>query len=95
MDWGLVDFVMFLSAVSVWRHPFTAEDPWWGSNFSKPVPMKKQAHLHLGWPAGEYILIFGLTIPLYWKQIEMFAEMSWFLNISPQDPTNLKSTEQC
>ncbi len=25
----------------------------------------------------------------------MFAEMSCFLNISPQEPTNLKSAEQC
>ncbi len=32
---------------------------WWASdvmlNFSKSVPMKKRAHLHLGWPEGEYI----------------------------------------
>ncbi len=32
---------------------------WWESNvmlhFSKSVPMKKQTHLHLGWPEEEYI----------------------------------------
>ncbi len=28
-------------------------------NFSKYVPMKTQSHLHLGWPEGEYIYIFG------------------------------------
>ncbi len=32
---------------------------WWASDvilhFSEQVPMKKQTHLHLGWPAREYI----------------------------------------
>ncbi len=28
------------------------------------VLLKKQSHLHLGWPEGEYIFIFGLTILL-------------------------------
>ncbi len=26
--------------------------------------MKKQTHLHTGWPEDEYIFIFGWTIPL-------------------------------
>ncbi len=33
---------------------------WWVNDvmlhFSKTVPMKKQTHLHLGWPVGKYIL---------------------------------------
>ncbi len=32
---------------------------WWASHvvlhFSKSVPMKKETHLYLGWPKGEYI----------------------------------------
>ncbi len=46
-----------LFGLSFWRHPFTAEDPlvskWWNAKF---VLMKKQTHLHLGWPEDEYII---------------------------------------
>jgi len=59
---------VFISCLdSFWRHPFTAEDPLVGDvmlNFSKSVLMKKQPHLHLGWPECEYMLIFGWTILL-------------------------------
>ncbi len=41
---------------------------WWASDvmlhFSKSGPMKKQTHLHLGWPEGEYIYILGWNTPL-------------------------------
>ncbi len=42
------------------RHPFTREDPLLSKwckhlSFSKFFSMKKQTHLHLGWPKGEYI----------------------------------------
>ncbi len=44
---------------------------WWSSDvmfdFSKSVLLKKLTHLHLGWPKGEYILIFGWAIPLRWN----------------------------
>ncbi len=33
-------------------------------NVSESVQMKKEAHLDIGWPEGEQILIFGWTIPL-------------------------------
>ncbi len=40
---------------------------WWGGDimihFSKSVPMKKQTHLHLGWPKGEKMFILGWTVP--------------------------------
>ncbi len=48
-----------LFRLSFWRHPFTAEDPlvskWCNLKFLQ---------IHLGWPEGEYIFIFGSTIPL-------------------------------
>ncbi len=28
---------------------------WWNATFSKSALLKKQTHLHLGWPEGEYI----------------------------------------
>ncbi len=59
MDFGRVDYLYFyqLFGLSFRRHPFTKEDPLVILNFSKSVPTKKQTHLHLGWPKGEYILI--------------------------------------
>ncbi len=48
--------VMFLSAVCL---ILTVPIHWWEShvmlNFSKSIPMKRQTHLHLGGPVGEYI----------------------------------------
>ncbi len=69
---GLLWCFYQLFGLSFWRHPFTAEHPlvskWWMLRFSKSVSMKKQTHLHLGWPEGEYfflqVFIFGWTIPL-------------------------------
>ncbi len=62
-----------LFVLSFWRHPSLQRIQWWASdvmlNFSKSVLMQKQTHLHLGWPEGEYIFIFGWTIPL-----RMFCE---------------------
>ncbi len=61
ITYGLVWCFYQLVRLSFWRHPFTAEDPlvskWCNSNFSKSVPMKKQSHLHLGRPDGEYIFV--------------------------------------
>ncbi len=41
---------------------------WWANyimlHFSESFLMKKQTHLHLSWPEGEYIFILGWTIPL-------------------------------
>ncbi len=55
---GLLWCFYELFGLSFWRHPFTAEDPWWASdamlNFSKSVLMKRQTHLHREWPEGEY-----------------------------------------
>ncbi len=52
--WSVVDYsnVFYqLFGLSFWRHPFTH---WWASDamlhFWKSVPIKKQTHLHLGWP---------------------------------------------
>ncbi len=43
---------------------------WWASdlmlNFSKSVPMKKQTHLHLGWPEGEYIELIIIIRIINW-----------------------------
>ncbi len=55
---------MFLSAV--WTLILTAPIHCRGSmgeevimlNFSKSALMKKQTHLHLGWPEDEYIFLF-------------------------------------
>ncbi len=47
-----------LFGLSFWRHPFNAEDPLvniLNIKFSKSVLMKKQTHLQLGWPEGEYL----------------------------------------
>ncbi len=63
----LLWYVHQLFGLSFWRHPFTAEDPLVSDvmlNFSKSVLMKKQPHLHLGWPESEYMLIYGWTILL-------------------------------
>ncbi len=33
MDWSGVDYCdVFISRLSFWRHPFTAEDHWWSSD---------------------------------------------------------------
>ncbi len=44
-----------LCGFSFWRHPFNTEDPLMSKrwNFSKSFPMKKQTHLHFGWPEVE------------------------------------------
>ncbi len=77
MDWSGVDYlwiiVMFLSAV--WTLVLTAPIHCRGSIGEKvmecyisPNLMKKQTHLHLGWPEGvctfQQIFIFGWSIPL-------------------------------
>ncbi len=53
---GLLWCFYLLFGLSFWRHPFTAEDPLlskWSN--AKLLQMKKQTHLHLGWPEGAYI----------------------------------------
>ncbi len=56
---GLLWCVYQLFGFLFWWHPFTAEDPllrkWRNANVFKSVHMKKQTHLHLGWPEGEYV----------------------------------------
>ncbi len=51
---------VFISCL-FWRHPFIHCRGCWASDimlhFSKSVLMKKQTHLHLGWPQKEYILV--------------------------------------
>lgn len=49
--------VMFLLRCldSHWIHPFTAEDQEKYCT-KKSISMKKQTHLHTGWPEGEYII---------------------------------------
>ncbi len=61
--------VMFLSAV--WTLILTAPIQCRGPigeqvmlHFSKSVPVKKQTHLRLTWPEGEYIFIFRWPTPL-------------------------------
>ncbi len=69
---GLLWSFYQVSGLSFWRHPFTAEDPllvskWYNATFfSKSVMMKKQTHIHLGWPEDEFqqIFISGWTVPL-------------------------------
>ncbi len=73
MDWSGVDYlwviVMFLSAV--WTLILTAPIHCrWSVGeqvmecYISPKIMKKQTHLHLGWPEGKDIFISGWTIPL-------------------------------
>ncbi len=74
MEWSGVDYlwiiVMFLSAVSFWRHPFTAEDPWWRSDvmlhFSKSdeETNSSASWMAWGWVHFQHIFIFGRTTPL-------------------------------
>ncbi len=46
-------------------------------NSSKSVLMKKQAHLHLGWPEWNFLdYIFGLTVPFNLKLFGHFREKS-------------------
>ncbi len=61
LEWcGLLWCFYQLFGLSFWRHPFTSDEPLGEQvmycNFSKFVQMKKQAHLHLGWPESEYIV---------------------------------------
>ncbi len=62
MDWSCVDYlwiiVMFykLFGLSFWRHPFTAEDPLVSKWYNATFLMKKQNHLYLDWPEGEWII---------------------------------------
>ncbi len=73
MDWSGVDYlwiiVMFLSAV--WTLILTAPIHCRASIAETLMQwhistnlMKKQTHLHLGWPEDEHIFIFGWTVPL-------------------------------
>ncbi len=65
---GAVWIVMFLLAV--WTLILTAPIQihcWAMINFFKAVLIRKQTHLHFGWPEGEHfqqIFIFGWNIPL-------------------------------
>ncbi len=64
MDWSRICGinVMFyqLFRLSFWRHPFNAEDPSMRllQNYYKSVLIKKQTHLHLGWPEIAIPIIF-------------------------------------
>ncbi len=43
-------------------------------HFSKSVPVNKQTHLQLEWVEGEYIFMFGWTLP--WSNIkDYFAKL--------------------
>ncbi len=75
MDWSGVDYlwiiVMFLSAV--WTLILTAPIHCRGSIaeqvmecYISPNLMKKQTHLHLGWPQGEHIFT-SVSIKASWK----------------------------
>ncbi len=63
----LEDYCDVLSAV--WTLIVTAPIRCRGSivmlNFTKSVLMKKQTHLHLGWPAGEYVF----SIYIFWGEL--------------------------
>ncbi len=71
MDWTGVDycdvFISCLDSHSDGTHSLQRIH-WWASDvmlhFSKSVQIKKWTHLHLGWPEGEYICIFGQSVPL-------------------------------
>ncbi len=49
-------------------------------NFSKSVLMKKQSHLHLGWPEGEYIFsTFSFLGELFLLTIFFFFQITIFV----------------
>ncbi len=81
---GLLWCYYQLFGLSFWRYPFTAEDALvrkrWNVNFSKPVQMNKQTHLHLGWPEGEYIF------SQFWMLGELFLYgevwMCWIIMVA-------------
>ncbi len=54
---------------------------WWANyvmlNFSKSVPMKKQTHLHLGWPEGKFIANFH-----FWVKYLFNKYLSWSTKIT-------------
>ncbi len=84
--WIIVMFYQ-LFGLSFWRHPFTAKIHFWASDamlhFSKSVLMKKQTHLHLGWPERvhfKHITIFGWTVPLNLSKHFFYSEASIFNN---------------
>ncbi len=59
LEWcGLLWCFYQLFGLSFWRHPFTAEHPlvskWRNATFLQ-IWWRKQTHLHLGWPEGEFI----------------------------------------
>ncbi len=69
--------------LSFWRHPFTAEDPfmskWCNAKFLQICSDKKQTHLYLGWPEGEYIFSkFKFLLNHSFKvQMETLGNSSW------------------
>ncbi len=64
VTFGLLWCFHQLFGLSFWRHSFTAEDLLMSKWCYIYINLKKQTHLHLRWPEGEYILISGWTIPL-------------------------------
>ncbi len=54
-----------LFGLSFWRPPIHCRGCWPSDamiNFSKSILMKKQTHLHPGWPEGEYISVPCMVI---------------------------------
>ncbi len=52
---GLLWCIYQLFGLSFWRHPFTAGDPLVSDVMLKSVPIKKQTHLHLGYPNFKFL----------------------------------------
>ncbi len=86
-DWSGVDYLwiiaMFLSAV--WTLILMAPVHCRGSieehvmiDFSKSVLMKKQTHLHLGWPEGEYTFskFSFLGVKYYFKRKHLDSQFT-------------------
>ncbi len=52
-----------LFGLSFWRHPFTSIGERVMQCYISPNPIKKQTHLHLGWPENEYVFSeFSLSL---------------------------------
>ncbi len=69
LEWcGLLLCIYQLFGLSFWRHPFTAEEHWWGSDAMLHVSKSDKTNSSTSWMTWEWVhfksVILGWTIPL-------------------------------
>ncbi len=83
LEWcGLLWCFISCLDLSFWRHPFTAEDPWWASDitrsFSKSVLIQDTNSSTIGWPEGTDILSkFSFLGKYFFNRATEFKPFRW------------------